>query len=236
MANLKNDVFKPIQQLLPKKTMIFYDNKEGGNYVEVRDIDENGKMLVGKPASLKTINFLKDLVVDRNETPVVNIDCKPNTFFWLDNSPDNTLIAWTDKPTKRIIRVGTKNETYYCPNTFWVYDGNEVHVYAYKKFRHLETNLYRLATPNVYDNGKICWGNSLEGHGGYDVFRSLRLMKTQVHNLFWNSKFNNHLTSGLKIKSEDFYNMNEKDQALNHIDTGTKIKDVLNALNKKFSF
>jgi len=29
--------------------------------------------------------------------------------------------------------------------------------------------------------------------------------------------------------------MKEKDQYINHIDSGKKIKDVLNALNKKFS-
>ena len=234
MADLKEDVFKPIQNLLPVKTMIFYNNESNENYVEVRDIDKNGKMLVGKPASLKTINFLKDLVVDKSYSPKLNIDCKPNTFFWLDNSDDNTLVAWTDKPQKRIISIGTKNETYYCPNTFWVYDGNEVYVYAYKKFRHLETKLYRLATPNVYDNGLICWGNSMKSKN-YDVFRSLRMLKTQLHNLFWNSKFNNHLTAGLKLKSSDFYKMAEKDQYINHIDSGKKIKDVLNALNKKFS-
>lgn len=234
MADLENAVFKPIQNLLPKKTMIFYNNNEGNDYVEVRDIDKNGKMLVGKPASIKTINFLKDLIVDKGENIAINVDCKPNTFFWLDNSPENTLIAWTDKPSKRIISMGTKNEIYYCPSTFWVYDGNEVYVYAYKKFRHLETKLYRLATPNVYDDGKICWGNSLKGRDY--VFKSLRMLKTNLHDLFWNSNFNNHLQSGLQFDTNLFYEMTEKEQSQNHIDSGKKIKNVLNALNKKVSF
>jgi hypothetical protein len=234
MENLEKAVFKPIQNLNPKKTMIFYSNEEDKNYVEVREVDKNGKMLVGKPASLKTINFLKDLVVDNDdEKNITKIDCKPNNFFWLDNSIDNTLIAWTCKPEKQIISIGAKNRTYYCPNTFWVYDGEDVYVFAYKKFRHFQTRLYRLATPNVYDNGKICWGNALSKRNY--VFKSLKMIKHNVQSLFWESDFNNHLQSGLPIDEEVFYNMGEKDQYKKHIEIKSNIKDVLNALNKKLS-
>lgn len=233
MENLDKKVFKPIDSLEPKKVMIFYRNKKSQDYVEVRDINNEGKMLVGKPASMKTMNFIKDLVVESEKQVNVQIDCRPNKFFWVDNSPDNTLIAWTEKAQERIIRMGDFNYKYECPNTFWVYDGKDLYVYAYKNFRHKYTTLYRLATPNVYDNGKVCWGNISKSNK--DIFKKLSNFRSVVSQLFWNSKFNSHLQSGLLYAPDKFYELNKKAQLENHIESGKNIKQVLNALNQKFS-
>ncbi len=233
MENLNKKVFKPIDSLEPKKVMIFYRNDKSQDYVEVRDIDRKGKMLVGKPASMKTMNFIKDLVVDVEKSVNVKIDCKPNKFIWLDNTPNSTLIAWTEKAKTQIVKIGHFNFKYKCPNTFWAYDGKDLYVYAYKQFRHFETTLYRLATPNVYDNGKICWGNTLKNNN--KVFKKLSNFRTAVPQLFWNSQFNSHLQSGLPLEADLFYELNKQAQLDNHIESGKNIKQVLNALNQKFS-
>jgi hypothetical protein len=233
MENLDKKVFKPIDSLEPKKVMIFYRNNLSQDYVEVRDVDRKGKMLVGKPASIKTMNFIKDLVVESIDQIHVEVDCRPNKFFWVDTTPDNTLIAWTEKAQERIVRIGDINYKYQCPNTFWAYNGRDVYLYAYKRFRHFETTLYRLATPNIYDNGKICWGNL--SNSSQNVFRKLSNFRSVVPQLFWNSQFNNHLQSGLPLEADLFYELNKQAQLDNHIESGKNIKQVLNALNQKFS-
>lgn len=233
MANLDKQVFKPIDSLEPKKVMIFYRNHKDQNYVEVREVNDNGKMLVGKPASIKTMNFLKDIVVESDEQVTVKVDCRPNKFFWVDTTPDNTLIAWTEKAQDRIVRIGDTNYTYKCPNTFWAYNGKDVYVYAYKRFRHFETILYRLATPNIYDNGKICWGNL--SNSSKSVFRKLSNFRSVVPQLFWNSQFNNHLQSGLPLEASLFYDLDKNAQHEHHIESGRNIKQVINALNQRIS-
>ena len=233
MENLDKKVFKPIDKLEPKKVMIFYRNDESQDYVEVRDVNSKGKMLVGKPASKKTMNFIKDLIVESVDQVNIAVDCRPNKFFWLDTSHDNTLIAWTEKAQERIVRIGDVNYKYQCPNTFWAYDGNDVYLYAYKRFRHLETTLYKLATPNIYDDGKICWGNISTSNE--NVFRKLSNFRTVIPQLFWDSEFNNHLQSGLLYAPDKFYELDKQGQLQNHIENGKTIKVVINALNQKLS-
>ena len=217
---------KAIEDLKPKKVMVFYSSVDT-NYVEIRDVNKEGKLLAGKPASIKTLSFIKDIVTIDEEREELIIDEKPNKFFWLDNTSGKTLIAWTVPEEERTITVNGKPYFFNVPKTFWVYNGKNTYVYAYKKFKHFKTVLYRMPTPNVYDNGDICWGNSKM------IINSnkLSMLKSLTSTRFWESEFNNHLQSGLPCDANMFYSMSKSQQNDKLIAHGRNIKDVLDALS-----
>jgi hypothetical protein len=208
--------FNPIKTLVPKKVMVFYDD-----YVEVGTI-RNGKVMTMKPATKRSLSFMKDLVIeDKSEKPIKLVSGK-KIFIHFDNDVRDTNIVWYSRAKKRLIEYDGKRYAYYCPTTVWIYKGGRsvsVHVVHDKKSN---SDLYRLSAPNIYGNGDICWGNVKfpKFTISDDLF--------QIEDLFWNSRFSNHMDqANFSCPVDEFYSKDFINQRKSHVKSKMKLSDLL---------
>ena len=180
--------FKPISEYNPHAIMIFYKNDNNEDYVEAGKIIKN-KMTSRVPATLESISFLKNISSDEYEDKIrpIKMNSSIENFIHYDNDIDDVKITWKTKETKRIINVQGKQFIYYCPRTVWSYKGNgEVYVFVLGK----RNKLYHLPVPNIYEDGKICWGNVKVPN-----FKTSKELTENIEKLFWESNFSNHLNT-----------------------------------------
>lgn len=208
--------FRPIEEYIPRVAMVFYNCENSGDYVEVCKI-EKGNITSTMPATIESLSFLKEIVVPRPETnQPIKLNSPMHKFLYFDNDVKDTLIVWESRAKKRVFEFKGKKVTYYCPKLLWVYRGHkDVSVYSVWK-----DELGNVLVPNIYDGGRICWGNV-----------KMKRFKTseqlfEVEELFWNSGFSSHLAQ-FKVKLDDLYQMDKKEQLMCH-EIKTNLKEVTN--------
>lgn len=114
-------------------------------------------------------------------------------------------------PTRRTIEIKSSEKSYTLiwPVLILIGAGGNHYLYAVKglSIKDGSVMLYRAPFPNVYDDGKICWGEN--EHQSVDASKA-----REIFDLFFASAFNNDLSQGktnTKTKLEEFYAIHEDD-------------------------
>jgi PRTRC genetic system protein B len=159
--NNVNDIIK--QQLAPEMALIVYKNDETGSiYLESHRIDAKGRMLAGRPLTLKCITELvESLSAGQSNIPHGKI---PQNMLLSDTRKGHERYVWYNPPQKRMMFFG-KNlniaDGKYClPGIVYDADGEHLDVYAFKEETpEADSILYKAPLFNVTGQ-KVCPGNA----------------------------------------------------------------------------
>lgn len=122
-------------------------------------------------------------------------------------SPRGDWFVYTAAAQKRdlviVTSAGTEKVTLPLPATVLIGIGNAYYLFAGAQYGPLnkDSKIYKAPFPNIYSNGRICWGNNhrpLAQHCHAE----------EVWNLFFETPFNEHLVNGKSQACEK--NVNEK--------------------------
>lgn len=139
-----------------------YHTDNDSNFVEVRDIDESGRMGEGRPV---TVEFMNELVRGYSErhsaTPYGRI---PSNLLWCDPRKGSEKYIWYNPPQKRMMFFNDilkiENAEYNLPGIIYEAGENRLNVYAYKDTELTDkTELFAAPYFNVTGAG-VCLGSA----------------------------------------------------------------------------
>ncbi|RJV08725.1 PRTRC system protein B [Bacteroides sp. AF34-31BH] len=165
-----NELTRKLRTLLhPQAALIVYaEEKDNHNtysnnyFVEVRDIEESGRMGEGRPV---TVEFMNELVRGYSEshstTPYGRI---PSNLLWCEPSKGSEKYIWYNPPQKRMMffRDVLKIESaeYNLPGVIYEAGESWLNVYAYKdKILTDKTDLFAAPFFNV-TGASVCLGSA----------------------------------------------------------------------------
>ena len=137
-----NELTRKLRTLLhPRAALIVYTQENNSHsmndnsyFIEVRDIDESGRMGEGRPV---TVEFMNELVRGYSEshstTPYGRI---PSNLLWCDPRKGSEKYIWYNPPRKRMMffkeALKIENAEYHLPGIIYEAGENRLNVYAYK--------------------------------------------------------------------------------------------------------
>ena len=165
-----NELTQKLRALLhPRAALIAYSSEKDDSYdsdnsyfIEIRDIDDNGRMGEGRPV---TVDFMNGLVRGYSEshstTPYGRI---PSNMLWCDPRKGSERYIWYNPPQKRMMffreSLQMENAKYNLPGVIYVAGGNSLGIYAYKDKKLTEkTELYAAPFFNV-TQASVCLGSA----------------------------------------------------------------------------
>lgn len=165
-----NELTRKLRTLLhPRAALIAYSRKDDGLYdwdktyfLEVREIDDSGKMGEGRPV---TVEFMNELVCGYSERNTVTpYGRMPSNLLWCDPRVGQEKYVWYNPPGKRMMffkeSLGIENAEYNLPGIIYEAGGNSMKVYAYKDTEPAEdTALYAAPFFNV-TGADVCLGSA----------------------------------------------------------------------------
>ncbi len=225
-------------QLYPRAVLIAYAsesesyNSHSENcFLEIREIDSQGKMSEGRPV---TVDFMNELVRGYSEkhstTPYGKI---PPNMLWCDSRKGSEKYIWYNPPQKRMMffreALGIESSEYHIPGVIYVTGGHGMNIYAYKdKVLKNDSALYAAPFFNV-TGASVCLGTA-----NIDKPKDLTYANLLEYweKKFWLTEFSHLGSNGNPTKSnlvlvtkaakDAAFNMNEL-KPLNKL----KLKDIL---------
>jgi PRTRC genetic system protein B len=151
------------QQLSPEMALIVYKNEKGNEiYLESHPINAHGKMLAGKPLTLKCITELvESFSIEQSNVPHGKV---PVNMLYSDTRKGHERFVWYNPPQKRMMffkaDLNIKDREYYLPGFIYDTNGEYLDMYAFKDNK-LEgkSKLYKVPLFNV-TNQKVCLGSA----------------------------------------------------------------------------
>ncbi|MEY8587796.1 PRTRC system protein B [Phocaeicola sartorii] len=165
-----NELTRKLRTLLhPRAALIVYAQENNSHsmndnsyFIEVRDIDESGRMGEGRPV---TVEFMNELVRGYSEnhstTPYGRI---PSNLLWCDPRKGSEKYIWYNPPRKRMMffkeALRIENAEYHLPGVIYEAGESRLNVYAYKdKELTDKTELYAAPFFNV-TGASVCLGSA----------------------------------------------------------------------------
>lgn len=165
-----NELTRKLRMLLhPRAALIVYAQENNSHsmnnnsyFIEVRDIDESGRMGEGRPV---TVEFMNELVRGYSEshsiTPYGRI---PSNLLWCDPRKGSEKYIWYNPPQKRMMFFNDilkiENAKYNLPGIIYEAGESRLNVYAYKdKELTDKTELYAAPFFNV-TGANVCLGSA----------------------------------------------------------------------------
>lgn len=175
-------------------------------YLESHHINEEGKILEGKPLQQETINDIVELFyADRKERSQLGGCVPENILSYSPVSGGKYRLVWYRPAEVRYIHFAKQlkiasGKAWVPPIIYSVY-GSELWVYALKKSTRPEgfSKPYRAPFHNVADNGKVCLGTAKVKKPDSPTFENA--MK-YWEDLFWLSEFS-HLNGASNPTKSD---------------------------------
>jgi PRTRC genetic system protein B len=159
MGDLLTSSYKPKQQI------IVYSSGNDA-YLEYHDIlyTVDGTVLSeGKPVTKKTLKKLLELVIESAKGSMANMNkLMPDNVLYFDPRPGRFKLIWYNTPMIRnLIGLRKTAVNIKTPSVLYVLDDDSLSIYALKSSRRpkLDSLLFHLPLPNIYDDGRICMGN-----------------------------------------------------------------------------
>lgn len=231
-----NELTNQIQQImLPKAALIAYECKTNNysrsqNYLELRPINEKGRMGAGIPV---TYNFMNSLMESYSESmngiPHGRV---PKNMLWCDPRKGNERYIWYNPPQARVMYfkkdLNISEGTFNMPGIIYVVEQEHLNVHAFKgKAPDDNTELYLAPFFNV-TGSSVCLGHSsLEKPQKMDFFGFQEYWEKR----FWLSEFS-HLGGSKNPTRSNLVSVTE--QARNHPfdysklqSSGKQLKDIL---------
>lgn len=185
--------------MLPKAALIAYECKldhysRGQNYLELRPINEQGRMGAGIPVTYEFMNtLLESYTEEMSGVPHGRI---PSNMLWCDSRKGREKYIWYNPPQKRQMyfkkNLSIPDGIFDMPGIIYIAYCNSLDVFAYKGEKPEEaTELYRAPYFNV-SNSAVCLGiSSLKKPEDPDFISLMEYWEK----CFWLSEFS-HLGSG----------------------------------------
>jgi PRTRC genetic system protein B len=181
-TNNVNDVIK--QQFVPEMALIVYKNNETKSvYMESHRIDIKGRMLAGRPLTLKCITELAEsFSAEQSNIPHGKI---PQNMLFSDMRKGHEHHIWYNPPQKRMMffskNLNIKDREYCLPGIIYDANGEYLDVYAFKGEKpEADTKLYKAPLFNVTGQ-KVCLGNAKLSFPDNPTFDN--------YILYWEKKF-----------------------------------------------
>ena len=172
------------QQQVPQMALIVYqNNKNRGIYIESHRINEQGRMLVGKPLTQKCVSELvESFATEQTNTPYGKV---PPNMLYCDTRKGYERYVWYNPPQKRMMffsdNLNIENREYHLPGMIYDTNGERLNVYAFKEEKPTaESKLYKAPLFNVTDE-RVCLGNPKIDFPNYPTFEN--------YILYWEKKF-----------------------------------------------
>lgn len=165
-----NELTRKLRTLLhPRAALIVYAQEynshsmnDNSYFIEVRDIDESGRMGEGRPV---TVEFMNELVRGYSEshsiTPYGRI---PSNLLWCEPRKGSEKYIWYNPPRTRMMffkeALRIENAEYHLPGIIYEAGESRLNVYAYKdKELTDKTELYAAPFFNV-TGASVCLGSA----------------------------------------------------------------------------
>jgi PRTRC genetic system protein B len=181
MNNL-NDI--PGQLQVPEMALVVYrNNKTGAAYIESHRINEQGRMLAGRPLTLKCITELAEsFSAEQGNIPYGRI---PQNMLYSDTRKGHERYVWYSPPGKRMMffsrSMNIKDGEYHLPGIIYDTDGEHLDVYAFTEEKpEAGSILYKAPLFNVTGQ-KVCLGNANTGFPDNPTFEG--------YTAYWEKKF-----------------------------------------------
>lgn len=213
-----NELTNHIQQImLPKAALIAYeyqgnDYTQPQTYLELRPVNEKGRMGAGIPV---TYDFMNSLVESYTESmsgiPHGRI---PSNMFWCDTRKGSERYIWYNPPQARTMYfkadLNIPDGTFNMPGIIYVVERDCLNVHAFKgKIPEDKTKLYLAPFFNV-TGSRVCLGSSsLQKPQNMDFFG----LQEYWEKRFWLSEFS-HLGGNRNPTRSNLVSVTE--QARNH--------------------
>jgi PRTRC genetic system protein B len=159
--NRLNDILEQWQ--VPEMALVVYrNNKTGSVYIESHRIDKKGRMLAGRPLTLKCIAELAEsFSAEQGNAPHGRI---PETVLYSDTGKGRERYLWYNPPGKRMMfflkSLNIEDGRYHLPGIIYDTDGERLDVYACKEAKPAaDSILYKAPLFNVTGQ-KVCLGNA----------------------------------------------------------------------------
>jgi PRTRC genetic system protein B len=156
-----NDLVR--QQQIPFMALIVYRNDRTGNlYLESHRIDEKGRMLAGRPLTLKCITELVDAFAV--ESGGIPHGILPANTLYCDTRKGHERYVWYNPPRKRMMyfhsELNMEDGEYVVPGLIYDTCGERLDIYAFREEKpEPDSVLYKAPLFNV--TGKsVCLGNA----------------------------------------------------------------------------
>lgn len=178
--------------LQPKAALIVYADDNENSFIELREIDNKGKMKEAIPVSLDFLNCIAEFSKDYSFIPHGIL---PPNLLYSDVRKGYERFIWYNLPRKRMMyfskNLNIDNAEYYMPGIIYITEGTHLKTYAFKGNRipNMKTKLYRGPFFNTSTAG-VCLGNAkLEKPADLSFFQLLEYWEK----LFWLTEFS-HLS------------------------------------------
>lgn len=203
--------------MLPKAALIAYECKtdeysRSQNYLELRPINEKGRMEAGIPVTYEFMNSLMESYSENmNGIPH---GCIPKNMLWCNTKKGSERYVWYNPPQTRMMyfkqELNIPDGTFNMPGIIYVVEQERLNIHAFKgKVPENKTELYLAPFFNV-TGSSVCLGNSsLEKPQDVD-FSGLQ---EYWEKRFWHSEFS-HLGGSKNPTRNNLVSVTE--QARNH--------------------
>lgn len=147
----------------PKAALIAYENSQEKSYfLELRTIDDNGKMSGGMPVTYDFMNSIAENFSQvHNGTPYGIL---PKNLLYADTRKGHEKYIWHNPPQRRMMYfkqlLNVENAEYNLPGVVYVVTGQRMEIYAYKGDKSEETTeLFAAPFFNV-SGASVCLGSA----------------------------------------------------------------------------
>lgn len=231
-----NELTREIRGIMvPKAALIAYKLQNKGfakesYYLELRPIDEKGRMRAAVPVTYEFMNDLTEsFSAEMNGIPHGRI---PENLLWCDTRKGNERYVWYNPPARRRMffhsQLNLTGGEFNLPGIIYLADKERLDVFAFKGDRpEEETELYLAPYFNVTDSS-VCLGSSRAEKPENPSFRELL---EYWERLFWMSEFShlgangNPTRNNLVLVTENARNKPFDYRELKPMDK--KLKDIL---------
>jgi len=188
------------QQIPCMALMVYLNDRTGSYYMESHRINKEGRMLAGRPLTLKCITELADaFAVESGSIPHGII---PANLLYCDTRKGHERYVWYNPPRKRMMyfagKLNIPDGEYAVPGLVYDTCGERLDIYAFREEKPEPDSVLCLAPLFNVTKERVCLGNAQinlpdnPAFAGYTGYWEKR---------FWQSEFSHLGSNGNPTKS-----------------------------------
>lgn len=189
-------------EFVPTHFLTVYSRKDSSfeKYLEIGEIIQKGDKFEIGPAIPNDMDFLSDLV---DCIKVENFKALkwqgliPSNVIYCSSENQNPVIIWYQAATKKQLffdsDMGVKTNIFDLPPLLFACKGNQLSVFRLREQPHIDSELYMVPLPNIYNTSKVCLGSNKTKKP-----KNLEQHISNMQDLFYKTRFNalHHLKFG----------------------------------------
>jgi PRTRC genetic system protein B len=193
-----------LQTFNPELAIMVYKSNNG-YYLESHNVDENGRIMEGKPLLQETVQGIVDVFFDERKNLQRFTGILPSNILLFELLPGgNYKMMWHQPAQQKVLQFKPElklpTEKAWVPALLYKADAGRLEVFALKSDRRpVEgTKVYRAPFYNVNTDGAVCLGNATVKKPTERTYASLI---KYWEDLFWLSEFS-HVNGRDAVKTD----------------------------------